>query len=384
LFPALQRAKKQAKDVGAQDFTQGIDAGGEFYTSKSFYDFGGEKRVYRKDSGPSIYTLFSGDVLPTFGRSADMVPLPPLTDSDKLQLMAKGTTAISRCIPTNPVSGLANFLGELKRDGLPHAPGAEMKSIIDRGKPLKRGSSEFLNYEFAIKPTLSDIRSFAKVVKDHDKILKQFLRDSGKGIRRRYSFPTETTVTQHPDVTVGSVPFGGSLDSTWFSDGVLRSETVKTVDRWFSGEFCYYLNLDDGITGKISRHVSEANKLLGVRLTPELLWNLTPWSWAADWVTNAGDVLHNVSAFLSDGLVMRYGYIMEQTTVIKTYTLTNYGLKAGVTGSTSPLTLRLVQQRKVRLRASPFGFGLTDTDLSPRQLAIIAALGITRTADIAK
>jgi hypothetical protein len=191
-------------------------------------------------------------------------------------------------------------------------------------------------------------------------------------------------VVHGTDLT-GKTPVAGLLPTSWFgATGVVKTETVTTVDRWFSGEFCYYLNLGDSITDKLKRHTAEANKLLGVRLTPELAWNLAPWSWAADWVTNAGDIFHNVSAFQSDGLVMRYGYIMEHTTVIKTMTLSGFSISGSTTGSFAPISLRFVKERKVRRGASPWGFGLTDTDFSPRQLAIIAALGITRTAGIAK
>jgi hypothetical protein len=293
-------------------------------------------------------------------------------------LIAAGTTAIARCIPTNPVSGLANFLGELKRDGLPKAPGKALLSSLEQGHAIRKHGSEYLNYEFAMIPTYNDLKSFAHVAMNYDKVLSQYERDSGKGIRRRYSFPSVVTTetTQSSGVPHGS--------PSWFNSGTLTTQTVKTVDRWFSGEFTYYLNLGQSDRDKRVRFSQEANKLLGTRLNVDLVWNLAPWSWAADWVTNVGDVFHNVSAFQADGLVMRYGYIMETTTIERTFTLDGYSLQAGVSGSLAPLSLRLVQQRKVRLPASPFGFGLTLSALSPRQIAIIAALGISRNTAGAK
>jgi hypothetical protein len=359
-----------------------VDFGSDFYTTKVTLD-GGRKAAFQKQVSANTTQVWKGFMLPWIPLNSELAPLGLMTPAEKLDLIAAGTTAISRCLPTNPVSGLANFLGELKRDGFPKRPGAAMRSEFERGKTLKGLSSEYLNWEFAVRPFYSDMRSFANVVKRHDKVLKQYLRDSGRIVRRRYSFPTVETVSSSV-VSSAYYPQGGNLPASFFNSGVLHLETRTIVDRWFSGAFCYYLNLDDSTLGRLELYEQYANKLLGTRLTPELVWNLTPWSWAADWVSNAGDVFHNVSAFLGDGLVMKHGYIMEQKTIMKTYTLDGHSVKSGITGDASPLSLTITQQRKVRLKASPFGFGITDANLSARQIAIIAALGINRSAGLAK
>jgi len=359
-----------------------VDMGSAFYTSKVTIS-GGRTQSFHNQLLSNQYQDWVGHVLPWVPLNLELSTIGNLTPGETSNLMAAGTTAIARCIPTNPVSGLSNFLGELKRDGLPKRPGAAMRSEFERGKTLKGLSSEYLNWEFAVRPFYSDMRSFANVVKSHDKILKQYRRDSGKLIRRRYQFPTESTVVSSI-VSSAYYPQGVNIPGSWFNSGVLHLETRTTVDRWFSGAFCYYLNFDDSVLGKLSLYEQYANKLLGTRLTPELVWNLTPWTWAADWETNAGDVIHNVSAFLGDGLVMKHGYVMEHKTITKTYTLKGFSAKTNVSGDCSDLSMSITQERKARLKASPFGFGLTDSDLSLRQKAIIAALGINRSAGLAK
>jgi hypothetical protein len=123
------------------------------------------------------------------------------------------------------------------------------------------------------------------------------------------------------------------------------------------------------------RDALRAKKLLGIIPTPSTLWNLAPWSWATDWFLNTGDVISNLTDWATDGLVMRYGYMMEHTIVRDTYTLTKPGLSSpGV--RVQPLTL--VTETKMRRKANPFGFGLTWSGLSPRQTAIAVALGLTR------
>jgi hypothetical protein len=117
------------------------------------------------------------------------------------------------------------------------------------------------------------------------------------------------------------------------------------------------------------------DKLFGSALTPDLMWELTPWTWAIDWFSNAGDVLNNVTAFKLAGLVMRYGYIMEESIENRTYEMPSTGYSS-LTGTLPPSSYTKIVKR--RRDANPFGFGLTWEGLSPTQLAITAALGITR------
>jgi len=118
-----------------------------------------------------------------------------------------------------------------------------------------------------------------------------------------------------------------------------------------------------------------AQKILGTDLTPETLWNLAPWSWAVDWIMPVGDLIGNLQDMASDGLVLRYGYIMEHSFVSDTYTFQG---PTGLPASLVPGSYILSRETKKRVRATPYGFGLTWSGFSPRQLAILTALGISR------
>jgi hypothetical protein len=135
---------------------------------------------------------------------------------------------------------------------------------------------------------------------------------------------------------------------------------------WFAGAFRYHVPVGDSVWDKILEAESLANKLLGLRLTPEVVWNLTPWSWAADWFSNSGDVLHNISSLGQDGLLMQYGYIMRESKYKETVTCTS-----------RPSVTTTREKFCRRLPANPYGFGLNDTDLSGIQKAIIAAVGLS-------
>jgi len=122
-----------------------------------------------------------------------------------------------------------------------------------------------------------------------------------------------------------------------------------------------------------------ARKLLGADVDPEVLWDLAPWSWAVDWFSSVGDVIHNLSAYSSDGLVLRYGYIMEHSIVRDTYTYSgDLGLIPRCNFTGRPADLVVTSEKKLRRRSSPFGFGLAMSELTTRQKAILAALGLSR------
>jgi hypothetical protein len=139
----------------------------------------------------------------------------------------------------------------------------------------------------------------------------------------------------------------------------------------------YHLNMGTRLRDKIDRQAAEARKLYGLELTPATVWNLAPWSWALDWEGTMGDVLHNVSRFAQDGLVMRYGYIMKETKVTSTYSLSAGLLKVDHPYSLG-LSFTVTATKKERRRATPFGFGVTPTALTSRQNAILGALALSK------
>jgi hypothetical protein len=130
---------------------------------------------------------------------------------------------------------------------------------------------------------------------------------------------------------------------------------------WFSGAFTHYYSRTPKEKA-FFRSIQSARDVYGLDLSLEVVWNLLPYSWLADWQGNIGDVFHNLSRFSQDGLTMKYGYIMRTAYVKHIYT---YG----------PSTFTLISSVKQRRKASPFGFGVALNTLSDRQWAILAALG---------
>jgi hypothetical protein len=289
-----------------------------------------------------------------------------------------GSTAIARCEPTNPAANASTFLGELYKDGVPAIPGVH--TWENKTRYLLNIGDEYLNHVFGWLPMVSDIKALSSSVQNAHRTLSQFERDSGKVVRRQYRFPVEKSQTS-PVLVKSNVPLSYAAGFTTALDAATKGQVWKstktTKTRWFSGAFTYYLPYDYESRNWIAGVVPDAEKLLGTTLDPELLWNLAPWSWAVDWFANIGDVIHNVSAFGRNGLVLRYGYLMEHSIVEDIYAHIGPSGLYGKDDLKAP-EVSLITETKKRVAATPYGFGLNWNGLSSFQTSVLAALGISR------
>lgn len=332
---------------------------------------------YQDDS----WYVWEGPLVPSSGKFESYFPTVPAW----LTQTVDGVTAINQTIPTRSAAGLNVALSEFIHEGLPRILGAS--ALGARALLAKKAGGEYLNFEFGWKPLVSDIKQIAQSVVNANQTLRQFERDSGRRVRRRYSFPdtnesVDLTVAR-PELAQGSVfGFQGQGMSQWFSSawasgGGPQSATETTLtSRWFSGQYQYYVNPGLSTSGKLARYEQMANHLLGIRLTPDVLWELSPWSWLFDWITDIGNVIQNASDLSSDSLVIRYAYLMRTAHTTRTLNLSGAVLKS--TGPIGTLQGRFGVIQKNRVKATPFGFGLNSGGFSLRQWAILGALGLTK------
>jgi hypothetical protein len=287
-----------------------------------------------------------------------------------------GTSAISQVIPTKAPVDLASSAAELVSGGLPKLIGSGL--LKSQLKDFRKVGDEYLNWEFGIKPLIGDIQGTAKAIVSAAERIKQLERDSGRLVRRRFTFPDRREIFETNATGAAAVPSGWTNTGLWvsFSGNRRRTTTTYETKRWFSGAFTYYLNLGERQRSQLYNAADNARLLLGVKLDAEVLWNLTPWSWLADWFGNVGDIATNVSHFSRDGLVMPYGYIMAESSVMEEHLLYDLSWR----DPTGPRSVRdkAGYVRKQRRAATPFGFGLSDMVLDTRQLSILNALGISK------
>lgn len=346
------------------------DRGGNFRTTRSYVD-----------SNVLTVSLTDSDGFWTYNYNGPITPIappqsywPPSGESSNSRLTQLGATAVSRCAPGDPPGDLSTFLGELFKEGLPSLVGSQSwQAGTSLARQRKAAGSEYLNVQFGYMPIAREISKFADILTRADQILDQYERDAGRLVRRRYNFPIERSTEE---VVAGTNRrASGPPLTNFFTGGVTLIRHRETTRRqWFSGAFTYYIPSDYFSRNELRRLAAQADALFGLDFDLETAWNLTPWSWVADWFSNAGDVIHNIQRFGSGNLVMPYGYIMEHSIVRDTYTLSPSTLKSGDV----PAPLTLVTETKKRLRANPFGFGVSFGALSAFQTSILIALGLSR------
>jgi len=358
----------------------GMDVGGRFFTQR-FY-------TWAPTAIPVDYRFSYVDsaVTDQYHYHGPIYAYPPQIAADGLlsfassesSLKSKGTEAIAKCKPTNPVADVATFLGELKSDGLPKLLGSSLwkKKTLE----ARDAGDELLNSEFGWKPLVGDITDIIDGVKHARDLIDQKERDAGKIVRRRYEFPVEESIKDEilSSQTAVLEATGGAIG---IFDPLLESrvhkETYTYRKIWFSGAFTYHMPTENWYSrSAIGKLGEQIDTVFGTQLSPEVLWNLAPWSWAVDWFANVGDVADNLSDWASDGLVLNWGYIMEHSVKrVRFYNPGRGGLRNPYLGISDVIA---EVETKQRYPATPFGFGVSWNGLSPRQLSIATALGITR------
>lgn len=387
---------------------QNGDVGGPFRTFKSWFSsepWGeprGSKNLFPRDSAWS-----AGDILYSIQHKptniASLSQSPNTTFSElgilsEAQLLAKGTLAIERCKPTRGANQLLVALTELKRDGMPLVPGHGFteiwrdfrrkfgtgvvndprKYINALARFVREDSSEFLNLAFGWMPLISDTQKLLDSYQKLPQIWDQYQRDAGRRVRRSFAFPTEKTTEVSGLQGTTSDPVASSF--CYFGSGQRRLTQVVTRDLSFKGAFRYYLpgKQENTPLAELYRFAQYADKVYGLTPTPDNVWNLIPWTWAADWFSNLGSVISNLSDWATKGLVLDYGYVIERYRRLRQFNA-DFGWYSTRVGPTQ-IHLEMYQNVQVltRLQATPFGFGLNWEGFTPFQLAILAALQISR------
>jgi len=291
-----------------------------------------------------------------------------------------GPTGWAKFKPGKPTATSLEFFAEL---------GEAPKMLRDTGKFFsdswrraggqsglfgpKRIANDWLGANFGWFPFVNDLRKMYKTAVNMDAAIKRIKRENGRWTHRGGTISANTTTTKLMDngnyISILPLTYGGYLAT----GSTPRTDVTQKVTKhaWFSGSFRYYIpNTDSWQWNALARA-----ELFGALPTPTALYDLTPWSWLIDWYSNIGDNIANMSNGYADNLAAAYAYVMSTT--IYTYTM-NSSIKYN-----GGATINISSERNVSFKgregASPFGFGLSG-DLTPRQAALLVALGLQRSA----
>jgi len=315
---------------------------------------------------------------------------------------AYGAEAWNKFRPTKPRSDMGQWLGELR--DLPTHP-FDSQALRNRVLKFKDLGSNYLNVVFGWAPFLRDLVKTYETQKRIHNILKYLRANNNKwrtaGGTIKNEFTTE--VEQIGNISTPVLSTYLYLDSS-YSKATLTKIVRDTV--WFKARWKYYIPWTDLII-KDPKDVWNSRllrKLYGLELTPALAYELIPFTWLQDWFVNIGDVVSNFSNSMYDNLVAKYAYVMRHRMFMNIYdqsinmastnpyprcTVDQWGyprwINSGTTVLEKTLNVRAVitAECKEREYASQWAFGgggVLDESLSPRQTAILYALGLSRRA----
>jgi hypothetical protein len=372
------------------------DFGGPFSVRRARWDVN-PGWAYLPDAGGFNRAGYAcNEVTETSHGPFDVLSLPSLISESTM--LAEGTKGWAKFKPTRSQGGLDQFFGEIHQiPTVSKIKDLRLAFLDMRGKHgwnipiswrsrqfVKSGSDNFLNYMFGWVPLISDLRDAARNTILLEKRLKQLFRDNGKAIRRSGLIDSSKNV----DVTNQHDPTG---TSGWLFPGIpglseMDKHVTTTTETTFkfSGRFRYWLTPPKApprgvpfAEGIPSRERYQLNRILfGGEITPQTLYEVTPWSWLVDWVAPVGDIIGNFVNDSVDNLVADYAYVTAHQKSTTAYVVKAKGDFYGIQpfAASSVLTTELIQRRG----ASPYGFGLLYSDFSSKQLAILAALGFQK------
>lgn len=311
--------------------------------------------------------------------------------SFQTDLQSYAQSALDRLSPLKPGANSAQALGELGLDGLPALP---LKALA-RLKNFRSLGSEYLNVEFGWKPFLKDLQDIYHTWNSLNTRMAQIIRDNNRPVRRKVTLRNVTTTTTNkPGYPDNGYPMLGSYADSIYpgkfpdhnhSQFQVSADTVSKDKIWATGRMRYHI--PDVTDDRWSRKAKL--ELFGLSPKPSVLYELMPWSWLIDWFANVGDVLKSFESSDIAELVIDYAYLMRHQSKVTTYSSTvPYLLDSPSFGSIDPKYDMIVPpdssftvvkaERKERIAATPFGFGLHINDLTDRQYAILTALGLSR------
>lgn len=299
------------------------------------------------------------------------------TANGLVDVTSYGPTGWKRYQPLKPTVDLGQTVYELRE--LPRMLMTTSKGFADIWRSLggnrsifgpKKLADHWLNIQFGWKPFLSDMAKLYNFQKKLAAKYRYLVNANGKWKKRGGK------ITSQNDTVYASwspsAHYTPGLSSAFTSYGSARARTrvynTTKLDVWFEGSFRFWIpdlgSYDEWKTDYISH--------LGLNISPSLVYNLTPWTWLIDWFTNLGDVIDNYSTQTGQ-CAAKYAYVMGHS---QRFTKVDSFLPFA--GQDLMATWEFPIERKQRVEANPFGFGLNWDSLTPVQWSILGALGLSK------
>jgi hypothetical protein len=252
-------------------------------------------------------------------------------------------------------------------------------------KMPKELADSFLNHQFGWAPFIRDIQKLINAFEYSNEFMLDITSrnsrwDHRSRVLQEDDIDGETTVLKGNGMKVSpsASPLLNCTVDTSQADAYNFEYLIQDVNRvWCTGDYKFYRPEFDSTRkdyATLSSRIKRNLVLYGLEMNPYVLWKVTPWSWLADWFFDIGPFIESFVAASSDQVVSKNLYLMHQRRR-RIVLRQNIRFFSGLRSFDFPREI-VVKQRAVA--ETPFGFGPTWSALSPRQWAILAALGASR------
>lgn len=291
--------------------------------------------------------------------------------------------------PDRNVGSVGVTLIELLRGDIPSLL-KNFHSMMSGYKTIRNMiGSDALNIMFGWTPLIQEYANLIRVGMNLERIVYY------ESFRRKRSWDgpsTRTQVNSSQSINWIGAPYGSTSRFTELNDvigpiggyGVSYNASVDTLvseDYHWSSKYVGLAKAGRR-ANSFSDQAMDVAKRLGLVNDPQMLWDLTPYSWLVDWFTTMGDSIANSNTYspLSGKYSVDYAYLTTQHSTVVTGDLLsripdNNGTRAHQ--MTSPRSVVNTVSRW-RSRATPFGFGTQLGSLTASQYGILVALGLAR------
>jgi len=314
--------------------------------------------------------------------------------------VALGTQLISSTNPWAPKASLAVTFLELMKGDVPRVVSNLIRHQRDLSALKRAAGSDYLNVQFGWVPLVRDLTDALEVAYKLDALMfnsQNYRRGREREIGYWNVSSNDPPISAQRQMKLAGYGITSSLESKIIPDQFPSSEMVVNVgsggfiaasryvrssttraDLRFTARFHRGVEASTTQNGYLDRAV----ELLGLEMTPAVLWELTSWSWLIDWFSNLGNVAKNLSDLDWSNVLLDYAYL---TVRVRSQRVIGFeGITAQSSGSYNQVVAPTSMYKSVtvdelsREQASPFGFSTSWGGLSPYQLSILAALGMTR------
>lgn len=317
----------------------------------------------------------------------DLSLLPALPSDAKA--LAYASKTIRGIVPTAPEIDLIAFVGEQK-----DAPRMfKAANYVPRSR--KELGSAYLNYVFGVSPSISDIQTIAETVVNAKPILKGYVNNERRSVRRSRSW----TLSHEFGSQSGSFYYPSDSDVSWATpvgSVVLNGRAPRAITGYMTPTVCvnrtwsshvrmkafgtwmYFIPRPQGFMGRLNRYSKQAERLLGDGLSPSAVWEWTRYSWLVDWFVDIGGLLRYQQAVAGNQLVasrMGYSLIREMSGTASLSFRQDQQYRGAGGGTTVNASFDYFEHR--RKAGGPYSL-VQPWNLSGNQAAVVAAIGISR------